>query len=192
VIYAQSIGPFDNRFGKFLARFVLNRVDLITVRDEKSVEYLQKYNINKPPIYLTADPAFLLESAPCERISEILNVENIDKIDKSFVGLSIRSKGSLRRGISSTGSLEEKYQEYIKVMSKTVDYLIEKLDAEVIFIPHVIIPTEDDRIVHKVIYQSVKNKHKFKCMCLARKKLLVNTFIHPSRSFRFDFEIFPP
>jgi hypothetical protein len=30
------------------------------------------------------------------------------------------------------------------------------------------------------------------CMCLARKKLLVNTFIHPSRSFRFDFEIFPP
>jgi hypothetical protein len=37
-----------------------------------------------------------------------------------------------------------------------------------------------------------KANHLVFSMCLARKKLLVNTFIHPSRSFRFDFEIFPP
>jgi hypothetical protein len=33
-------------------------------------------------------------------------------------------------------------------------------------------------------------KYKKIGMCLARKKLLVNTFIPPSRSLRFDFEIF--
>jgi len=163
VIYAQSIGPFDNRFGRLVARFILNRVNLITVRDEKSFEYLQKYNINKPPIYLTADPAFLLNPAPSERLNEILKAEGVDKNNKLLVGISI-SRGSFKRGISSAGSLEEKYRKYMKVMSRTVDHLVEELDAEVIFIPHVIISTEDDRVVYREIYQSVKNKHKFKLL----------------------------
>lgn len=161
VIFAQSIGPFDNRFVRAIVRSILNRVDLITVRDERSLNYLQEYNINRPPIHLTADPAFLLDSAPSERVNEIFNVECIYEKTKPLIGISI-SRGSFKRSISSKGDLKGKSQEYIMVMSETINYLIKQFDASIIFIPHVIIPTEDDRIVFEEVYQFVENKDRFK------------------------------
>jgi polysaccharide pyruvyl transferase WcaK-like protein len=161
IIYAQSIGPFDNRLGRLISKFILNKVYLITVRDKKSLEYLQKYGINNPRIYLTADPAFLLEPVSDERVAEILGKEGISKKNKCLIGMSL-SRGSFKRGISDSKSIDQKYQDFIEVISKTIDYLIEKLDGKVIFIPHVLIPSEDDRVVFKEIYQKVKNKNDFK------------------------------
>ena len=73
VIYAQSVGPFKGRLASWVARFALNRVSLITVREKISKGFLDEMAVNKPPIYVTTDPAFLLEPAPDERITEILS-----------------------------------------------------------------------------------------------------------------------
>lgn len=162
VIYAQSIGPFDDVIGRRAASYVLNRVNLITVRDEESLKNLQKYEITKPPIYLTADPAFNLMPASSERISSILNEENIN-INHCLIGVSI-SRGSFKRSISEKNNLDDQYKEYIQTMSRVIDYVIEKLNAEIIFIPHVIAPTEDDRLVYNQIYKKVYNKEHFKML----------------------------
>lgn len=72
VIYAQSVGPFKSKLARLIARFALNRVSLITVRENASFRILEEMAINKPPIYVTADPAFLLDPASDKRTREIL------------------------------------------------------------------------------------------------------------------------
>ena len=78
VIWAESPGPFISRFGKWLARYTLNKASLITLRGEIAFEHLQKLGVNKPPMYLTADPAFLLRPAPLARVADIFKAENIN------------------------------------------------------------------------------------------------------------------
>jgi len=59
-VCAQSIEPFQSNFVKNITKFVLNRIDLISVREEISLNVLNSLNI-ETPIYLTADLAFLLD-----------------------------------------------------------------------------------------------------------------------------------
>jgi colanic acid/amylovoran biosynthesis protein len=78
VVYAQSVGPFRSKLARCIAMFALNRVSLITVREEISKGFLDEMAVNKPPIQVTADPAFLLEPAPARRITEILSGFGLD------------------------------------------------------------------------------------------------------------------
>ncbi len=86
VIYAQSAGPFKGRLASWIARFALNRVSLITVREKISQGFLDEMAVNKPPIYVTADPAFLLEPAPDERITGILSELGLDS-NEPLIGI---------------------------------------------------------------------------------------------------------
>ena len=153
VIYPQSIGPFKTKLTKYLARFTLNRVNLIMVREEITRNYLQEKGINKPPIYLISDISFLLQPAPSKRIQEILLEENINRNNSSIIiGLSISQQISR---ISKTD-----YGAYVNSMTQIVDYLTDKLNATVVFVPHVIASRGDDRIVAEKIYQKVRDKNK--------------------------------
>lgn len=150
VIYAQSVGPFT--YSKLLAKYLLNNVDLITLRGQASYDYLQKIGIDKTPIHLTADLAFLMPSAPKERIDEILY--DIEKIKgNSFIGLSTSNWISKYYG---------SYEKFVYLMANIVDYMTEELDTTVIFIPHVTGPKDefDDRIIGEDIYNIIKHKDK--------------------------------
>lgn len=61
VIFAQGIGPINNKFGAFLTKKTLQKCSLITVRDRKSRMLLQKWGINAD---LVCDPLFGLDLAP--------------------------------------------------------------------------------------------------------------------------------
>jgi colanic acid/amylovoran biosynthesis protein len=89
VVYAQSTGPFKTRLTSWLARFTLNKVSLITVREEMAMNHLAEVGVNKTLIRLTADPAFLLDPAPIDRIREIFFKEKINRGDRDFIGLTI-------------------------------------------------------------------------------------------------------
>jgi len=160
VIYAESIGPFKRRWNRIIAKFLLNRVSLITLRENISKGYLNELNISNVPIYITADSSFLLEPAPFQRIKEILKREGIGKGNSPLIGISV-SKIISYYGFPRIKSPEDKYNKYVIIMAHIVDYLIEKLGATVVFIPHVIGPgSNDDRIVADDILNLVKNKEK--------------------------------
>ncbi|MEM3449034.1 MAG: polysaccharide pyruvyl transferase family protein [Nitrososphaerales archaeon] len=159
VIYAQSIGPFTNLLVKFMVKFVLNKVSLITVREEVSKEYLQKLGVNIPPIHVTADPAFLLESSSTEEIDKILLSLGVSKNDNLLIGIS---PSQLIHRWASFGS-RNILTNYSELMVEIVDYLVEKLHAIVILIPHVYAP-DDDRIICKRIYKLIKNKNAVKLL----------------------------
>nr|MDO8089814.1 polysaccharide pyruvyl transferase family protein [Candidatus Sigynarchaeota archaeon] len=63
ILFAESIGPFNHVLTRILGKFVVNRVNMVIVREELSLRYLKSIGIKKH-IFLTADPAFLLKPAP--------------------------------------------------------------------------------------------------------------------------------
>lgn len=168
-IYAQSIGPYNikwpilsreskilSKFCRFFARCVLNKVDLITVREDITLDILRKLGVTKPPIYLTADSAFLLPPAIDERIQEILSEYGVQSTDKT-IGLSVsRNISKLQYDSESTKS----YDHYKSLLLQIIDYIMEKFDVKIILIPHVTGPRDlgDDRVIIREILQDIKNR----------------------------------
>lgn len=150
-IYSQSIGPFNHKITRIISVYCLNRVNVLIVREEITKNYLEKIGITNK-IHLTADPAFLLEPIPNEKIQEILNRENINTNDHDLIGISVSQH---------INDLEHKKHQnnYITKMAKVVDYLVRKYDAELVFIPHVThSEINDDRFVAKEILKLVESK----------------------------------
>jgi len=163
VLYAGSIGPFKNKFYDLAGRYIINKVDLITLREEISLEYLNKIGINKPPMHVTADLAFALHPSAPERAMEILAFEGISKTDGPLIGISL-SRVISKWAFPNLNDAEDKYQKYIDLMAQMVDHVIREFSATIVFIPQVIGPTKEneDRDTARDIYQLTKNKDKIK------------------------------
>ncbi len=72
VLLAQSIGPIRTPLGRRLTAQTLERVNLITVRDEASAQELVDLGVTTPPVVITADLALLLDRSSSEREGELL------------------------------------------------------------------------------------------------------------------------
>jgi len=62
VFYAQGVGPIRRPFNRWLLGRVANRVNLITLRDQASREFMLNLGVRKPPLQVTADPVFALQT----------------------------------------------------------------------------------------------------------------------------------
>lgn len=68
IIFAQGIGPINNKIGELFTRLTLKKCSLITVRDEKSLFLLRGWGINAN---LVCDPLFdvsLVGSMPSNKV----------------------------------------------------------------------------------------------------------------------------
>jgi len=62
IFYGQGIGPVRTLLGRTLMRLVVNRVELITVRDRESKDELAGLGVVRPRVEVTADPALGLDT----------------------------------------------------------------------------------------------------------------------------------
>jgi len=169
IIYAQSIGPYNIKwpflkkhspflslFCKHIAKYTLNKADLITAREPLTLEILRSLGIITPPIYLTSDSAFLLDSAPDSDISKIFLNHGINQTEK-LIGISVSESISMLNYDSNSSLAHNTYED---IISHIVDYVTEKFNMRVVFIPHVTGPglKNDDRIKAQKIYNNIKNK----------------------------------
>jgi polysaccharide pyruvyl transferase WcaK-like protein len=152
VLYAESLGYYSNPILNYIAKFVFNRTNLILVREELSKKYLDDKGVINPKIYVTADPAFLLNAASQSHVYEILSKEGVDEIQKPLIG--INPSGLISR-FSGKG-----HQKAEDIMAKVIDNLAENLKATIIMIPHVYTPNDDDRVAIDRIFHKVKDKSK--------------------------------
>ncbi|MDY3929240.1 MAG: polysaccharide pyruvyl transferase CsaB [Clostridia bacterium] len=90
MLYANGIGPLKEE-NYNITKKVLNKVDVITLRDGISAEELKKIGVTKPKIIITADSVFNLEPKPQdirvmhERKKYIcVSVRSFKKISDSF------------------------------------------------------------------------------------------------------------
>lgn len=89
MLYANGMGPIKDKNIKKVKR-VLNGADLITLRENISLEEIKRCEITLPYVEVTADPAFNLEASSKKRAEEILKSFGIEKEEK-LVAVSLRS-----------------------------------------------------------------------------------------------------
>ena len=110
MILGQGIGPLRRIISRRLARRVLNKADLITVRDSQSAGLLEDLGVRKPPIRITADPTFLIE--PCESEEAIRLISEIGlSADDDIIAVSLRrwrTRGIERSAAEALAVLAEK------------------------------------------------------------------------------------
>ena len=124
MVYAQGIGPVNKKINKLLIKWILNKVDLITVRDDPSKKILNNLGVSRPSIYVNSDPVFLLKQ---KNINYLINnypsiQELINLDDRPIIGISVREH-------KNNGS------DLKKILAQAADYLIENYKAKIIFLP---------------------------------------------------------
>ncbi len=78
MLYANGMGPISKEKNKKASARILDKIDIITLRDSASADYLKEMGVTKPEIYVTGDPAFSLESTSAKSPDEILTEYGID------------------------------------------------------------------------------------------------------------------
>lgn len=178
--YALGVGPVATSLGKFLTRLVLNKVDLITVRDENSKKCLKQLRVTKPECLVTADPAFALTPVDNKHKQNIFYLEKIPE-NHSRLRIAVTPRRwfhykhyllpmSFRLKIFSLGGQRE-FAHLKKIIAQVADYLISINKAQVIFVPmrsagSKIDPGQDDDQVSKEIINLMKfKKNSFLVKC---------------------------
>ena len=174
IILAASIGAYSSAFIRKIAKISLNYVDLITLRDSKSYNYLETLNIKKP-FSLTADLAFLMKPEPSNNLllhKELTYLMNLNNI----VGMTISNQFSQFR-FPEIDSIENKYKEHLVFYSQVIDYIIEKYDSDIVLISHAIKKDKDDRMVYYDLLELINHKNKVHVLSKEYTPQLLKTFI---------------
>lgn len=143
---ALGAGPLRTALGKLLTRLVLNRVDLITVRDVESRRILKKLGVINPPCIVTADPSLSLPPLDGHNNTQAHSILTTEGIPQNsgprvaiaprrwfhyrhyFLPMSIRS-----RIFPPQGQKEHRY--LLSALARTADHFAERSGAQIFFVP---------------------------------------------------------
>jgi len=174
VVFPNSVGPFRTWLGRFMARISLSNVDLILLREPDSYLLLKGLKI-KTPTFITSDIAMLFEAEGTKTSQPPLA--------RPAIGIS--------PGIYAASLPDSAQWEYVIAHSKVLDYLIEKYDINVFFLPHEVTGSSyDDLRFCNAILQNMRQKDKGKIIItkkleefknyIGQLDLLVTSRMHPA------------
>lgn len=123
MLYAIGAGPLKDSSAQNLVRDVLNEVEVITVRERGAQSLLESVGVSRE-IVVTADPALLIRPEPLPE--DALVKEQLEN-KRRLIGMSVREPGV------AAPDLDEKV--YHALLANAADFMVDRLDAEVIFIP---------------------------------------------------------
>lgn len=143
VAWACSINPcLESETARFAA--ALRTIDLITVRESETLEYLLDIGVTKNVVRV-ADPAFLLEPDTSNSALRSLN-------GKAYVGLGVSALVAIKRA--------NKYSEYRGYLQANVGFarwLLANEEYDLVLVPHVTGKDDvnDDRIPCRAVYEAL-------------------------------------
>lgn len=152
VIYGQGIGPVEKNINKKLIKWVLNRANIIMLRDKQSKIFLEKLGVKKnKPIIVNADTAFLLKGKEVpEAIKDKYSLENSQRTAVKNMNIAMVIRNCKEVGMD--------YESKIIKYAGISDHLIEKYQANLFFIPFQIqtdLPLMKD-IIKKMRFSTAK------------------------------------
>lgn len=121
MLYANGIGPLIRKASLKIAGRVLNKADVITLREPNSYDKLKEIGVNKPRIIITADPVVSFIKPEASMVDEILKKHSIPKNRKTVV-FSVRPWKGLE------GNFEP-------IFARIADYISQKYNMLPVFIP---------------------------------------------------------
>ena len=155
MICAQSIGPFTTGFVQRIIVLLLKDAGAITTRERITDRLLSELNISENVIP-AQDLAFVLEPAPQERIKQIFEIEGIDP-GLPWVGMSI--SGLISQYAFKNLDAKARKGAYLKVMADFADFIVDRYDKNILFVPHVVIPNgNSDRVVTSQVQMRMMHK----------------------------------
>ena len=120
MLFAQGIGPIRGTFSRFLTRSVCRQADLITVRDDGSLEDLCAMGFAKSDILVTSDAVFSLPPGRKEAGRIELESLGMDR-NRPVVGFALRHwKGEER---------------FVAEFARAADLLKKESHCQILFIP---------------------------------------------------------
>ncbi len=127
IVYAQGIGPIEKNLNRKLIKWVLNKVDLIMVRDKPSKVLLQELGISGKTIKVNADPSFLLKKTEISESKKIKpeSDQPEETYKKTNIGIVLRNCREIARD----------YDNKLDQFAKIADHLVDKYQANLFFIP---------------------------------------------------------
>jgi polysaccharide pyruvyl transferase CsaB len=144
IVYAISAGPLERESSRRAIREALDHAKLVTVRDRQAARLLEDVGVSRE-IHVTADPALLLE--PEELSTETLTAEGVE-MDHRLVGFSVREPGPAAPDIDP--------DEYHALLANAADFIVERYDAEVVFVP---MEKADVQHSHAVVSHMQNSEH---------------------------------
>lgn len=139
MIYAAGVGPLNTPETKQLVQQTLNDVDIITVREGEAKKILNDLGVTHE-IEVTADPALLLK--PQTFTKEMLKKEGIDPGTR-LVGFSVREPGPAAPDLN--------IDHYHAILANAADFMVERFDARILFVPMEAGVNRDPQHSHAVI-----------------------------------------
>lgn len=121
MLYANGIGPIVRKVDRYLASRILNNVDVITLRDDKSDEELRSLGVTKPEIIITADPAFTLDA-------------DISLSGKYFTNMAGVPEGT-RLCVVSIREWKNSSADFADELAKLCDFMIREHGLYPLFVP---------------------------------------------------------
>jgi colanic acid/amylovoran biosynthesis protein len=139
----QSMGPFATSFQKRMVTRTLEKVDLVLSREKKTIRILSELSSHFP-LTPSVDSGFLFKTDTVLNLRQELRVNP----DELLVGITVRRWLDAKRQVK-----------YEQAVAKTVDYIISRHKATVVFIPQVTsyLGGDDDRVTAKRVYAKIKH-----------------------------------
>ncbi|MEM1543795.1 MAG: polysaccharide pyruvyl transferase family protein [Candidatus Bathyarchaeia archaeon] len=145
ILYSASVGGLGVLVP--LAKLVLNKVDLIVVRDYESLEYLNRIKVTKPTVYFAPDAAFSMR---------------LNKIGKRSANGSAPVIGFNLSTEAVWHFHKIEFQYFARLIGSLVNYISENLGATAILIPSSLggpFRHDDDRIILNEVLKYVGGKN---------------------------------
>ena len=140
MLYANGIGPVIKKGDRHLAAKILNKVDVITLRDDKSDIELKNLGVTKPEIVITADPAFTLDT------------------DLSLSGEYYKKMAGVPEGtklcVVSVREWKNSVENFEDIMASLCDFMVEKHGIYPLFVP---MQYPQDTLISEEIMKKMKH-----------------------------------
>ena len=141
MLYANGIGPITKKGNRRIASKILNKADVITLRDGKSDVELKNLGVTKPFIEITADPAFTLNT------------------DLTLSGDYYKKMAGVPDGtklcIVSVREWKNASAKFPEIMASVCDYITDKYGIYPLFVP---MQYPHDTEISEKIMGGMKNK----------------------------------
>lgn len=139
MLYANGIGPVEKQRNRNMVRHVVNKADLITLREENSLTELRKIGVKNKNAIVTADPVFAMESISDAQARKAFELSGVPT-DKPIVGVSVRNWKNI--------------DGFLYDMAKLCDRVYTELGRNIVFIP---MQMPSDTAVSRKVREMMKN-----------------------------------
>lgn len=153
-----GVGPIVSSKGGWVIKKITELVSEVTVRDFESKKILTEKLRCKKKVFVGADPAFLLKKQPCKHIKLVNFILNAKKRSRSLIAVCLCDYG-LRMDLRKIHRKNICFPHVMVELSKVISFLIEDLQADIIFFPFLIANGDDDREPAKNVMKRIKKKY---------------------------------